>query len=83
MAFDLDDMYADKHSIVDAFFIRTADNNYINARWCAFHGLDLDFFWQALHCLEKYMKAALVLNDRPALVYRHRPLPSAVTPELM
>lgn len=71
MAFDLDEMYSDKHSIVDTFFIKTADDNYINARWCAFHGLDLDFFWQAVHCLEKYMKAALVLNDRPALNYGH------------
>jgi hypothetical protein len=71
MALDLDEMYAAKHSIVDAFFIKTADNNYINARWCAFHGLDLEFFWQALHCLEKYMKAALVLNGRSALGHSH------------
>ena len=68
---DLDDLYPFKHSIVDDLFIKTADDNYVAARWCFYVGLDVDFFWLAVHCLEKYMKAALVLNERPARTYGH------------
>lgn len=71
MAYDLDDTYSDKHSLIEVFFIRTADSNYITARWCSFNGLDLEYFWQSVHCLEKYMKAALVLNGKSAHGYHH------------
>jgi hypothetical protein len=33
----LDDLYAYKHSIVDDLYIKTADDNYVAARWC-FYG---------------------------------------------
>ncbi len=61
---------ADKLTIVRDLFIATADDNYITARWCHQHGLNIDFFWLAVHALEKYMKAALLLNDRSAIDYK-------------
>ncbi|HEX7892823.1 MAG TPA: hypothetical protein VF447_01440 [Terriglobales bacterium] len=66
-----EDQYAEKHSIVKELFIATADDNYITARWCFHRDLNVDFFWLAVHCLEKYFKAALLLNGKPALGYSH------------
>ena len=50
----------------------TADDNYIAARWCFVEGLNVDYFWLSVHALEKYMKAALLLNGRSAKGYRDR-----------
>ncbi|WP_439395182.1 hypothetical protein ACRQ5Q_39425 [Bradyrhizobium sp. PMVTL-01] len=66
---ELDDLYPHKHSIADNLYIKTADENYVVARWCCAYGLDTDFFWLAAHSLEKYMKAALLLNERSAKGY--------------
>jgi hypothetical protein len=41
--------YAAKHSIIKELFIATADDNYINARWCFHENLNVDFFWLAVH----------------------------------
>jgi hypothetical protein len=71
MAADIDDNYAEKHSIVNELFLATADENYVAARWCYQHGLRVDFFWLAVHNLEKYMKAALLLNGLTAKGYGH------------
>jgi HEPN domain-containing protein len=71
MSIDLDDLYPYKHSLVDELFIKTADDNYVVARWCFNYGMDVDFFWLAAHCLEKYLKAALVLNGHPAKKQKH------------
>lgn len=60
-----------KNSIVSDLFTRTADENYITARWCAANGLETDFFWNAVHSLEKYMKAVLLANGKPADKYGH------------
>lgn len=49
-------------TIVKSFFVDTADHNYIMARWAFHHRLYRDFYWNALHCLEKYLKSALLLN---------------------
>jgi hypothetical protein len=68
---DLDDLYPFKHDIVSELYIKTADENYVAARWCFANGLDIDFFWLAAHCMEKYLKAALLLNERPAKTYSH------------
>jgi hypothetical protein len=68
---DLDALYPYKQSIIDDLYIKTADDNYVVARWCFDNGLDVDFFWLAAHCLEKYLKAALLLNERPAKAYGH------------
>jgi len=66
-----DDQYAEKHSIIKELFIATADDNYIAARWCFHQGLNVDFFWLAVHCLEKYLKASLLLNGKSAKGYSH------------
>jgi HEPN domain-containing protein len=71
MPVDLDHMFAGKHSIVNELFIKTADENYVVARWCFFEGLDVDFFWLAVHAVEKYLKAVLLLNGRPTKSYGH------------
>lgn len=68
---DLDDLYPYKHDIINELYIKTADDNYVVARWCFNYGLDTDFFWLAAHCVEKYLKAALLLNERPAKAYSH------------
>jgi hypothetical protein len=52
-------------------FIATADENYILARWAAIRHLDLDFLWLGLHAIEKYLKALLLLNGKPAKRYGH------------
>lgn len=61
-----------KSAIINDLFVRTADENYITARWCATNGLAIDFFWLAVHSLEKYMKAVLLKNGRPALKQQHK-----------
>jgi HEPN domain-containing protein len=67
-----DDLYPEKHSVIMEMYVHTADENYINARMCYQHGLYLDFFWQSLHALEKYMKAVLLINGRSVKKYGHR-----------
>jgi hypothetical protein len=59
-----------KNSITKRLFIDTADDNYIVARWCYFHALNVDFSWLAVHCLEKYMKAVLLLNGHSSIGFR-------------
>jgi hypothetical protein len=66
-----DDLYPYKHSIVDDLYIKTADDNYVAARWCFYAELDVDFFWLAVQCVEKYLKATLLLNEQPAKTYGH------------
>ena len=51
--------------------MRTADENYIAARWCAINRLNTDFLWLAVHTLEKYLKAVLLVNGRTAKGYSH------------
>lgn len=53
------------YEIVRQTFVDTADDNYVVARWCFRNSLNVDFKWLAVHALEKYMKAALVLNGVP------------------
>ena len=52
-----------------SLFIDTADDNYIAARWCFVEGLNVDYFWLSVHLLEKYMKAALLLNGHSSKEY--------------
>jgi hypothetical protein len=65
------ELYAEKHSIVKELFISTADDNYMLARWCFQQRLNVDYFWLAVHCLEKYFKAVLLLNERSSLDFGH------------
>src|SRR5262249_2855972 len=62
---------ASKTSLVHDLFGRTADENYITARWCAVNGLQTDFLWLAVHALEKYLKAVLLLNGKTSKGYNH------------
>jgi HEPN domain-containing protein len=72
MPVEYEDAFPEKRTIVDEFFIKTADDNYITARWCFHQGLNVDFLWLAVHCLEKYIKAALLMNGRNVRKYGHR-----------
>jgi hypothetical protein len=60
-----------KVMVVRDMFIRTADENYITARWCASNALATDFLWLAFHSVEKYLKAALLLNGQSVLGASH------------
>jgi len=62
---------ASKNSLVRELFVRTADENYVTARWCAMNQLDIDFLWLAVHALEKYLKAVLLLNGHSSRNHSH------------
>ncbi|MCW2086187.1 UNVERIFIED_ORG: hypothetical protein M2193_008362 [Bradyrhizobium japonicum] len=66
-----DSFYAEKNSIINELFIATADDNYVLARWCFHQHLNVDFYWLAVHALEKYLKAILLLNGKSAKSYGH------------
>ena len=72
MPHDLGPLHAHQSAIIRELFIDTADDNYITARWCFFEALNFDYFWLAVHALEKYMKAVLLLNGRCAKGYRDK-----------
>ncbi len=55
---------ASKHSLVCELFVRTVDENYVTARWCAINHFNTDFLWLSVHALEKYLKAVLLLNGK-------------------
>jgi hypothetical protein len=60
-----------KNQLIDDLFVRTADDNYIAARWCETNDLTTDFLWLGLHALEKYMKAALLANGKTSKGFKH------------
>lgn len=62
---------ASKNDLTHELFVRTADENYIAARWCAVNRLNTDFLWLAVHGLEKYLKAVLLMNGRSSKGYSH------------
>ena len=62
---------ASKNNLVHELFVRTADENYITARWCAINRLNTDFLWLAVHALEKYLKAVLLVNGGTSKGYGH------------
>lgn len=45
------------------FFVAPADQNYFFARFARIHGLEREFWWQALQTIEKLLKASLILNE--------------------
>ena len=47
--------------IIFETFIYTADSDYINARFLALNFQFRPFFWPALHAIEKYLKANLLI----------------------
>ena len=66
-----DELRPEKYAIVRELFVDTADDNYITGRWCYSQGLFVDFGWLAVHALEKYLKAVLLLNGRSSIGYGH------------
>ena len=64
MPYETKPIHGQQGEIVREFFVNTADDNYIAARWCFVERLNVDFFWLAVHALEKYMKAVLLVNGR-------------------
>ena len=52
-------------------FRNIADKDYIAARLCYKHNLVIQFHWQALQAMEKYLKAILLYNRIPAKKIRH------------
>ena len=56
-----------RNNITYDMFVDSADQNYVVTRWCFQRNLALDFLWYATHCLEKMMKAVLLLNGRSAI----------------
>ncbi len=47
-------------------FLNTADMNYVGARAAFFERREHDFWWLTLHAVEKYLKAALLMNGQTA-----------------
>jgi len=62
------EMDALKNSVVTQMFVDTADQNYLIARWAYHRSMFIDFFWNSVHSLEKYLKASLLLNGRSAII---------------
>lgn len=62
---------ASKNNLAHELFVRTADENYVTARWCAINRFNTDFLWLGVHALEKYLKAVLLVNGRTAKGYGH------------
>ena len=71
MGYDRKPIDAHKKQIVRELFVNTADDNYITARWCFIEKLNIDYFWLAVHALEKYMKASLLVNGKSSKGFGH------------
>jgi len=65
-------LVSSKNDLARELFVRTADQNYVTARWCANNGLNTDFLWLAVHALEKYYKAVLLVNGHDTRGYSHK-----------
>ena len=59
---DTDYQQSQKFDIIKTMFVDPASQNYVVARWCFQMSLDMDFLWNAVHCLEKLMKAVMLFN---------------------
>lgn len=60
-------LQAAKNDVIRELFVKTADQTYVVARWCFLNRLYLDFYWNGLHAVEKYLKASLLFNERSAI----------------
>lgn len=66
-----ENLFINKVEFVREMFINTADNNYILARYSFYNSYPFEFLWLAMHALEKYMKASLLLNGMSSKKYNH------------
>ncbi|WPZ33138.1 HEPN domain-containing protein [Thalassobaculum sp. OXR-137] len=57
--------------IIYDMFVRTADEDYVTARWAMSTRMMSTFFWLSAHCLEKYFKAVLLMNGHSARTQGH------------
>ncbi|HBH89163.1 MAG TPA: hypothetical protein DDZ43_17450 [Hyphomonadaceae bacterium] len=53
---------ASRRDLINRTFLRPADSTYVTARWQFFVGMQFEFYWSALHAVEKYIKASLLLS---------------------
>ena len=56
-----------KNNVVTQMFVDTADQTSLISRWAYHRGMCIEFFWNAVHALEKYFKASLLLNGRSGM----------------
>jgi len=63
--------HAYQHEITRELFVNTADENYVTARFCFTEQLYTDFYWLAVHSMEKYLKAVLAINEHSTKGYGH------------
>jgi len=58
-------------AIIHEMFVHTADQDYITARWAMSNRMMSTFCWLGAHCLEKYLKAVLLMNGHSAMSQGH------------
>ena len=68
---DTDYQQSQKFDIIKTMFVDPASQNYVVARWCFQMSLDMDFLWNAVHCLEKLMKAVMLFNGQSVKFHGH------------
>ena len=71
MPYDVTQFETMKDMVINDLFVKTADQTYVVARWCFINRLNLNFYWNGVHAVEKYLKASLLFNGRKALNYGH------------
>lgn len=65
-------LLARKHQLISQMFFERADETYIAARWSFFAGLPHVFCWNTMHCIEKYLKSCLLINEVTVIKSGHR-----------
>lgn len=61
-----------KVDLIFRLYVDPADQDYLAARWAFNNGLFQSFHNSAGQAVEKYLKAALLLQDQPVIDYGHR-----------
>jgi len=60
-----------KSTLIQSCFLEMADMDYLAARWTYHNGIFHNFCWLAAQCIEKYLKAALLYNNKTSKGLRH------------
>lgn len=60
-----------KVDLIFNLYINPADQDYLTARWAYGHGMFQSFYSLAGQSVEKYLKAALLLQDKSTIDYQH------------
>lgn len=61
-----------KSYLINFLFIRSADQDYLNARWAYSNGMFQNFYWAAAQSFEKYARAFLLYNEQSAIIGNHK-----------